>query len=171
MRTRLSLQYGMVLGILSGVLLLPVSQVQAGENGKMGMDKKAWQEKVEKMYDQLELNEQQREALKAQKVKHREEQKAMREKLQAKREALREELQKEAFDKKKVKALNEDVKNIQNQMSDQRLESVIGVREILTPEQFSKFNEKKEEHWKKREERRDGFRDQFKEHMKERNTE
>jgi Spy/CpxP family protein refolding chaperone len=74
---------------------------------------------------------------------HRIDQRAAMEKLKLeikqKREALRAELEKPTLDKGQVRKLNERLKTSYEEMSDQRLEGILYVRSVLTPEQFKKF--------------------------------
>ena len=151
--------------LLSGLMLslLMVTTIHA-EMGmgkeKMFGDEKGWEEKINKMYDKLNLSEEQRAQLKAQKESHRAEMTGVRQQIQAKRQEFQEEIQKKEFDAGKLKAINNDLKSLFNQIADYRLESLIKVRGILTPEQFAKFIELKEEHkgeWK------DKIRDKVKE--------
>jgi len=150
--------------LLSALMLsfFMAATLQAEEGfGKDKMfDEKGWEEKINKMYDKLDLNEEQRAQLKAQKDSHRGEAKGLREQLRAKREEFSQEIQKPDFDAGKLKAINDDIKSLHNQIADQRLESILKVREILTPEQFAKFMAMKEEH-------KGQWRDKIKEKRKE----
>jgi translation initiation factor IF-2 len=57
----------------------------------------------------------------------------------AKREALRAELEKPNFDENKVKSLQAAARAAQEKLQDHRLQGIIDVKKILTPEQFAKF--------------------------------
>ena len=59
--------------------------------------------------------------------------------IKAARQALQDELMKTQLDMAKVTALHEQIKALQAQMEDIKLSSILTVRDILTPEQFSKF--------------------------------
>jgi Spy/CpxP family protein refolding chaperone len=99
------------------------------------------EERMARMDKELGLTAEQRKKLKEHRQSHRGEAKKFFEEIRTKREALREELEKPDFDKDKVKALNEELKALQNRMADHRLEGILEVREILTPEQFKRFHE------------------------------
>ena len=78
-----------------------------------------------------------------------------------KREQIKEELQRADFDSNKVKQIHNELKSLKFQAEDHRLDGILEVRTILTPEQFNKFMElkknrkdhKKEGNWKKRSKR------------------
>ena len=149
------------LGLMLSLFMASTLHAEMGMGKeKMFGDEKAWEEKVNKVYDQLNLSEEQRAQLKAQKESHRGEMQEIREKMRAKREEFRQEIQKTEFDVGKLKAINNDIKALQNQIADNRLESIIKVREILTPEQFTKFMELK-----------DNFKGEWKDKIKEKRKE
>jgi len=172
MNTMTCKQTGIILSLMFAVLFMPVLPVHAQDQEGRKFDKKDWEEKVNKMYDKLDLSEEQRQALKKNKEGHRDEMQSLREEIKAKRESLQAEMQKADFNADKVKSINEEIKALQNKMSDQRLEGVLEVREILTPEQFSKFNELKESHhenWKgEGGERKEQFKERIKERLEDR---
>lgn len=168
MNTRTSKQLGVFMSIILGILFFPAFSAFAQDREGREFDKKGWEEKVNQMYDKLDLSEEQRQALKEHKQGHREEMKSLKSEIQAKREALQAEMQKGDFSADKVKAINDELKTLQNKMSDQRLEGILEVREILTPEQFSKFNELKESHHDQRKNDGDERQGPFKERLKDR---
>jgi len=156
---------GLLSGVFLSVLMLSSPLYAEPGDGKMHDDEKGWEEKVNKMYEKLGLSEEQRNQLKAQKESHRDEMKGTREQLQTKHQEFQAEIQKADFDAGKLKAINNDIKSLHNKIADYRLESILKVREILTPEQFAKFMQMKEEHkgeWKGK------FKDKMKEKKQER---
>ena len=136
----------LIVFVLSFFLGTAVNAFAERDAGHMRGDKQGWEDKVNKMYDKLDLNEEQKAKLKGHKEAHREEMKVLRDQIKAKREEIRKEMEKADFDVNKVRAINNELKSLENNMADQRLEGILEVRGILTPEQFSKFNELKEEH-------------------------
>jgi Spy/CpxP family protein refolding chaperone len=81
--------------------------------------------------------------------------KALREQIQAKREEFQNEVQKVDFDEGKLQAINKQISALQEKMGEHRLKGMVEVRKILTPEQFTKFQELKDD-------RKDEWRDHFK---------
>ncbi|MBF0532066.1 MAG: periplasmic heavy metal sensor [Candidatus Omnitrophica bacterium] len=141
--------------VLSGVLVLAPLLVYAAtpcpmdEKGHEG--KGRWEQKgsdLKKMYKDLNLTEDQQKALEANKSKNKEETKALFQSMKDKMTALKQEVEKEPLDMNKVNQIQSELKTIQAQMSDQRLESILAVRKILSGEQFKKFMDKMEEHGK-----------------------
>ena len=111
---------------------------------------KAFMEKMDakrdQLYKELNLTDEQKKALEENKNQHRAEFKALFENMRAKRDLMREELQKDALNMDKVNQIEGELKQLQSQMSDQRLQGILEVRKILTPEQFKKFMANMEEH-------------------------
>lgn len=132
-----------VLMLLSGV---SYAQPSGGTDTKQ---EKAWAEKKEarrqELYKDLNLSDEQKKALEENKSKGREQMKALFTDMRAKREAIRQELQKDTLDMAKIDQINGELKNLQAQLLDHRLEHILAVRKILTPEQFKKFISKMEE--------------------------
>jgi len=98
----------------------------------------------------LDLTPEQRDALKA----HREETRARRQELQTAlkdlRADLKDELQKPELNTDRVNALTADIKALTNKMIDARVDSIVSLKKILTPEQFEKMHQKMHRHQEKR---------------------
>ncbi len=98
--------------------------------------------KRKQLYDELGLNNEQRKLLEANKDKHREQTKALFSQIHQNMDLLRQELEKNELDMQAIYKTNNELKELQAQMFDNRLERILEVRKILTPEQFKKFEEK-----------------------------
>lgn len=103
-------------------------------------------ERIQEIYSELNLTDAQKEQLKANKTKHREQRKAGFEKMRSYKETLKQELVKPDMDKKRIKEIQDQLKAAQAQIADDRLDSILEVRAILTPEQFTKFMTLMEQH-------------------------
>ena len=99
-------------------------------------------QRIEQMHDELGLTPEQRKKLKVHRESKKENRRAFREKIRAKRQALRAELQKPDVNRQRVNALHNEIKQLMNQGADERLEGILYVREVLTPEQYKQFSEK-----------------------------
>lgn len=133
--------------ILSCMFLLPIfawAQEDGGGNDE-GLRWKQRQERMEAMiqevYNQLDLSDDQRAKLEQAKAKHESSRQEILTRLRANMKAMTEELKKTDYDQEKIRGLNEESKTLRDQMSDERLEGIFEVREILTPEQFARFSE------------------------------
>ncbi len=106
--------------------------------------------KVQEIYSQLNLTDQQEKQLEENKTKHRGEMKDTFTKIKADKEALKAELMKPELDMNKINEIQSQIKALQADTLDRRLNSVLEVRKILTPEQFGKFialmDKRKHEH-------------------------
>jgi len=130
-----------------GVAAFLLSSVNAFAQAKDTTDraemKEKWKAKRAQMHKELGLTEDQQQRLQEHRKKHRGGMKSVHKQIKAKKQAMQEELQKDDFDKAKVRTLHSEVKALKDQAADSRLEGILGVREILTPEQFSKFKQMK----------------------------
>ena len=112
---------------------------------KEGGDGKKWEERHEshfkEMRDKLGLSPDQEQQLRENRKAHQGKMKALRSENESKREALRSELEKPDLDMGRINALKTDLKDVHNRMDDLRLDGVLAVRKILTPDQFKKFGE------------------------------
>ncbi len=131
--------------IMALCVLLGTVAVGNAQEGAEKFDRKAFGEKmqarIQAVYDQLSLSEEQKQLLDENKKSHQAVKDTLRQALTANMEASGEELKKDNFDLNKINALHEESKNIRNQMADDRLNGILAVRKILTKEQFIKFSE------------------------------
>lgn len=119
------------------------SQSSYSENKEGGEDcGKPHQERMEKMINELGLTEEQVTAMKAYKEEHRENSKTQRQEMKSLRQSLKTELEKAEPDQAVIDSISTELKNAQAAMIDQRIESILGMKKILTPEQFATFQEK-----------------------------
>lgn len=120
--------------IISGLVL--ASGVASADDHDMDRE-----ERIEKMHEQLGLSDEQKAQLKEHRQTHRKEMKDVRKQMKDVRESIRQELQSPDLDEAKIKSLKNDLNELMTRMSDHKLEGVLKVRQILTPQQFEKFNE------------------------------
>lgn len=143
----MKLNQNMVIGALLTAVLVGPSLAHAEWDGPRHGDK-AFKEKMKEhrleMQKELGLTKEQQEKLDANRKAQKEQMQVLRKTKQEKMEALRQELQKEQMEEAKINQLNGEIKQLQSQLSDLRINSVMEVRKILTPEQFKKFNAKME---------------------------
>ena len=140
----------MLLIILVLALCAPAVYAYPNDTGRAhGKELKGKMEaKQQELYKDLNLTDQQKKSLEENKNKHKEQTKALRNEMKEKRDLLRQELQRDELNMGKINQTNNDLKNLQAKMLDDRLASILEVRNILTPEQFKKFISKMEEHGK-----------------------
>jgi Spy/CpxP family protein refolding chaperone len=94
---------------------------------------------IQEIYSQLSLTDAQKEQLEANKQQHRARMESVRRIMKADKEELKAELMKPRLDILKINGLHRQIKVLLSQMEDIKLSSILAVRAILTPEQFSKF--------------------------------
>src|SRR5208283_4151002 len=87
----------------------------------------------------LHLTQAQKKQLEDNKNQHRARTKDIREQMKSYRQVFQQELMKPQLDMNKIYELHSRLKALESQMADDRLNSVLAVRSILTPQQFSEF--------------------------------
>jgi Spy/CpxP family protein refolding chaperone len=89
---------------------------------------------------ELGLTEEQKEQLKEQRFQSNYKKIQTRSKTRLKELELRHELQKKEVDREAIDRILKELKELQAAALDQKVESILRVKEILTPEQFEKLN-------------------------------
>ncbi len=102
--------------------------------------RREWMDKkIQEIYGQLNLNEDQKKQLDVNKAQHRDKMKGVFDRMRSARNQLNQELMKSDLDMTKVNEIQTQIKSLQAEMSDDRLSSILEVKKILTPEQFGQF--------------------------------
>jgi len=99
----------------------------------------------EEMKAKLGLSDEQQQKLQEHRSSHRGQAKQYVSSMKDLKGQLKAELEKEEFDVAKVRGIHEQLKTLKNKKADDRLESILGVRAILTAEQYKKFHEFKKD--------------------------
>ena len=102
------------------------------------------EEAIQKLYEDLDLSQEQQGQLKERRSSHGALNKEAREIAIEKKKELKSELEKEIIDEKKIKKIAKELKRLESKMIDQRIQSILDTREILTYDQYNKFKEKTE---------------------------
>jgi len=127
------------------VLFLSVGTVFAfppgGAEGDCCGKEPRWEQHKERMREKLNLSPEEEAALEAFRKEHRAQAKEYHRNIKSTREELKNELEEETLNMDRVNALHATLKDLQGKMEDHRLEGVLKVREILSPDQFSQFLE------------------------------
>lgn len=131
-----------------GVALL-TSNVYAQTPGDSPPGHETRKEKIKarmlEIFKQLDLSAEQQKQLEAHRNKHRGQSKEIRKNIKAKKEEIRNELQKQDLNMEKVYEIHSELKALRSERADHRLKGILGVRKILTIEQFVKFRELKKD--------------------------
>jgi len=125
-----------------GLLLLTSVPLAYAQNDQ-GTDEQSqkWHngQKIQQIYGQLGLTDEQKKLLEANKQQHRAKIKSARQEMKANKEALRAELMRPQLDMTTINAIQGQIKVLLSEMEDDNLNSILAVRSILTPDQFLKF--------------------------------
>ncbi len=136
---------GMIIACMVLLLAVPVVYARSEDSSADNLSAKAasWKQKrkerMQKIFSELNLTKEQEAKLKENKTKHREQRKGGFEQIKSYKEALKQELLKSDLDMERIQEIQAQMKAAQSQMADDRLNSILEVRTILTPEQFTKF--------------------------------
>jgi len=108
-------------------------------------------EKFEKLTKELGLNPEQKTQIDSQREAFKAKNEAVWKKLKAKKEELRNELEEPSVDRGKINATIEDIKSLTGEKLNNRVDKILAMKSTLTPEQFSKLQEKMRKKHGKRE--------------------
>ena len=114
--------------------------------------------RMQTLFKDLNLTDEQRKLLENNKAKNREIMESLRKSMEEYREQMKQLLQNEPLDMGKINQLQVQIKETQGKILDHRLEGILEVHKILTPDQFKKFSQemqKERKQFRKRFERSD----------------
>lgn len=137
-------------GILCCALLLPAT---AHAQFFMGHKDGGREQRIQKIYDQLGLSDEQKKLLAENKAGHKAATQAVAQELKAVMENMGEEMKKKDLDMEKINVLRARMKELRERMAEERFNAVLEVRKILTQEQFVKFSELLKQQREEREQR------------------
>lgn len=109
------------------------------EDGPGGGGPPRMENRFKKVAKELGLSEKQIKELKDHKKDSMRQARRLKLELAEKRDDLRDLLEEEKLDEAKVRKLHSQMKEVQNKLADLRLDGILKVRQILTAEQFEKF--------------------------------
>ncbi|MFA5119357.1 MAG: periplasmic heavy metal sensor [Candidatus Omnitrophota bacterium] len=143
-----------LMGIGVGVLILGLplfvsAEPPAHDHEKRGESRA---ELFEKTIQELNLTPRQQEQIAAQKKKEKQDSGESRARIKELRDQLRVELDKPSVDKDKIHLLTSEMKVLEGKRIERKVEGILTLKEIMTPEQFKALNEKRhlEEYQKRR---------------------
>ena len=140
-----------VLGFLSALLLVPrplavAADVKTEAENPAPAEGDDIEAEIDRLHQEIGLSAEQEAVLKKYRQEHRDQIHDLHGEIRDARNQIKEELQKTQFDPERVKALHEKIKSLKVQLEDKRLEGIMEVRGVLSPEQFARFMEIKEKY-------------------------
>jgi Spy/CpxP family protein refolding chaperone len=128
-----------VLGVGALLLVLATARAQAPcPTGGAGEEQKGG--RFKEHLKELNLTPAQTEQLNTQRQANKSAMRELQQALKTKRGELREELDKQNPDKGKLEGITSELKRLEAQRIDQRVKSILQMKETLTPEQFKKMS-------------------------------
>jgi Spy/CpxP family protein refolding chaperone len=131
--------------VVAAAMVFSAGLAYAGEGWGRQKSEGDMKKHFDKMAEDLKLTADQKAALEKQRQETGPKMKAIREKQQASREALRAELDKATPDKAKLAAIVEDLKNLTGEQMQMKIDKVLAMKTVLTPEQSAKMKSIMEE--------------------------
>ena len=133
--------------LITGSIPLWSEEGEAKEEERKGPRK--WEQKMEMLFKELNLSEEQAAQVKKIKAEQHQKLRELREAKKEKRKQLGEILQKQDATRESVAPYVRELKEIQARMMDERINGIFAVKEVLSPEQFAKFQKVTEE-WREK---------------------
>lgn len=144
------------------VVFLAVGSTYAFAQEERGM---RGEQREGRVFGGLNLTEQQKQQLEANRKAQRQEMEKLFTAMKEKQKQLQDELKDPAVTRETVTPLANELKSLQAQLIDHRINGILAVKEILTPEQFAKFHQMMQEGKRDRKDRRiEKFREKHNEH-------
>ena len=124
-----------VIALIAAVIFSQASSAWAGAA------KPDFEKRHDKMVKALNLTPEQEKQLNEYKEQAKTDFKAATTQLRAKKDQLRDQLNAAQVDEAAVRQTADEIKALQNKMVDHRIDSLLRMKKVLTPEQFAKFQE------------------------------
>lgn len=136
----------LMLGVLFLVVFAVASALAQAPEGGPAPDRKQefrkqGEDRMQELLKDLNLSDEQKKLLDEHRTKHREGMGTLRKNMRDLRQAMHQELQKQELDMNTINDLQGKMKETQTKILDYRLEGILAVHKILTPEQYKKFSE------------------------------
>jgi Spy/CpxP family protein refolding chaperone len=128
-----------VITIVMGVSYAKDQSVDQSQNQGKEQWQKRHQQEQESMFKELNLTEEQKIKLAENRKTQQEQMKSLRAQMKEQYEKLAAALKAQGATRSSVQTVAEQLKVVQAQLINNRIEGIFAVKEILTPEQFTKF--------------------------------
>jgi Spy/CpxP family protein refolding chaperone len=138
-----------MLGVSLGLAQLSFAEECANPKGDHEIAGKHHSAVKQELMKELNLTPEQEKQMAQQREQNKEKRKEIFTKMKEARAKLKEELNKPASNVNVIEKLKTQIKDAQGQMVDQEVEGILGLKKILTSEQFKTFSEKIQEKHKK----------------------
>ncbi|MCM8776410.1 MAG: Spy/CpxP family protein refolding chaperone [Candidatus Omnitrophica bacterium] len=147
--------YGITVWGLIGMLVLSTPAYAFGDHGWGSHGKKGRggfggrkEAMIEKIINELGLTDQQKTQIEQHRLQMKTQREKSHEEFFAKHKELRDELQKPEVDRAKIDQLITELSVLETRRLKDRVDGILAIRSILTPEQFSELHKKMKEHRK-----------------------
>ena len=132
-----------VVAVVLGGITVRAEAFGFGEGKSGGMHEKKG-EKMDELMQEIGLTAEQQEKIRALKGEHKEKGEEVMSQLKTKKIELRDELNKPESDNARIQKIVNEAADLYKKKTELNVESVLGMKKVLTPEQFELLNEKME---------------------------
>lgn len=124
---------------VAAAMIFSAASAYAGEGWSHQKSEADMKKHLDKMAEELNLTVEQKAALEKQREENAPKMKALWDKRRASREQLRAELDRQSPDREKLAAIVEDLKNLTGEQMQMKIDKVLAMKKVLTPEQSAKM--------------------------------
>ena len=142
--------YGYAAILVLALAWMGRAYAQPAEDEARAKEKIAREEKFNTMIRSLDLTPQQQQEIASRRSREKQQTRELREKYDFVESELRRELDKENPDRDKVDALVNQMKDLTGRRYEQKVDEILSLKEILSPEQYRKLQERSEKFEKRR---------------------
>jgi Spy/CpxP family protein refolding chaperone len=128
-----------MVAVVACAMVFSAASAYAGEGWNSHKSEADTKKHFDKMAEELKLTAEQKAALEKQREEARPKMKALKERQRAAREQLRAELDKQVPDKATLAAIVEDLKTLTGEHTQAKIDKVLAMKKVLTPEQSAKM--------------------------------
>lgn len=145
----ITIRRAIILGLVCGLVVIFSAYAYNTEQktARIHQQRKAEMQRITK---ELKLTPEQEERLKQNRIAQHEQMKELHTAMKEQMSELKKEIGKPEINKAALEAIAQELKSLQAELVDQRIAGILTVKEVLTPEQFAKFQKMTLEKAKKR---------------------
>ena len=136
-----NIKKAILLVVAATFLLGSTLYAEHGYSGKKGIEYYGKEDKLESLRGELGITPEQEAKLSEQRKEFKAKNKKLMEGLRSKRKELKEELEKQHMNRARVNKIVKDIKNLTGEKLQNRVDKIVSMKNIFTPEQFEKLQD------------------------------
>ncbi len=141
-----NIKKAILLMVAATFLLSSTLYAEHGYSDKKGIECNSEGDKFESLREELGITPEQKARLSEQRKEFKAKNKKLVKELRSKRKELKAELEKQHMNRARVNRIVKDIKNLTGEKLQNRVDKIVSMKNIFTPEQFEKLKNKMEKH-------------------------